>query len=275
LPGAKSDGFIWAVSLLARSADRRMLYDNLCEQWDSLKSITGKYFLFVVAGCENADGTLENDNICFLNDGKNSERIDRVINNRLKDPESFTKQVEHTQTGAVNALSEYFGIDRLNTPCLVFTNLRREKKHIVVNIEKGANDLYGYFCGLFEKIDPILKNLDERENTLSQNQYNAMEIPEPDAEHERYLSEIETIIKNSAMCEIINNVKNAANAAGLPQADIELINQKLDIIVRELQKKKPEKGALEKNLSSLKVIKVGAEVSVPVVNLINFVISML
>ena len=53
LSGARSDGFKWVVSLLAREADVEGLYQNLRRAWLSLDSITGEYFLFIFAGKEN------------------------------------------------------------------------------------------------------------------------------------------------------------------------------------------------------------------------------
>lgn len=53
LSGAKARGFNWVVSLIARESDVDNLYLNLKRSWESLDSITEKYFLFMFAGKEN------------------------------------------------------------------------------------------------------------------------------------------------------------------------------------------------------------------------------
>ena len=48
LDATKEDGYKWVFCLLARDADIDGLYDNLKRTWDSLDSITGDDYLFVV-----------------------------------------------------------------------------------------------------------------------------------------------------------------------------------------------------------------------------------
>jgi len=185
----KGNGFIWAVSVLAQGANAIDLYKKLCSQWKDLNAITGKYFLFVVASAENNSGADiivvpedegQYDNyIYFLPDDSNSEQVDSVIKAWQ---EAREKSVEHTfynQTEATNSLSNVLGIELPNSPCLVFTPLRRVREHITVPIKDGANDLSGYFAGLLKKINPILKKW------------------EADSRCEVYLSEIESIIRAS------------------------------------------------------------------------------
>lgn len=53
LKDARIRGFLWVITLIAREADIDDLYPDLCQSWDSLDSLTGKYFLFLLAGKEN------------------------------------------------------------------------------------------------------------------------------------------------------------------------------------------------------------------------------
>ena len=171
LLAAHKKGFFWVVTLLARECDVDGLYLNLRKSWTSLDSITGKYFLFVLAGKENTrqderwessvfDSQVRyfreyNDYIKFINPNIELEDLylkydyDKSLQNKMY-------MLEENQTIAVNILRDYFGIDERQIPCLVFTKLYSYNRDNYV-IPIYGNDIYGYFKQLFNIIDPFLK----------------------------------------------------------------------------------------------------------------------
>jgi pyruvate-formate lyase-activating enzyme len=187
LAGAKNKGFKWVISLLARDAECHGLYRNLRRTWLSLDSITGEQFLFIIAGKENQThddrwnsriiDTFEHvgiysDYAYFIN--TDAGLTDYVRYNWREDRERYMKKIPENQTEAVNSLRDYFGIAERDIPCLIFTSLYHNKTHIVP-IQKGANDIYGYFKNMFNLIEPrlrIIRELEVRQTELLQKQKN-------------------------------------------------------------------------------------------------------
>ena len=90
-----------------------------------------------------------------------------------QDKDKYMKRIEDNQTKAVNSLMEYFSISEQDVPCFVFTSLWNGKTHIVP-IRKGANDIYAYFKGLFNQVEPrlkVIRELGNKKKNLSQKQY--------------------------------------------------------------------------------------------------------
>lgn len=169
LSAARNKGFMWAVTLLAREADVDGLYLNLRKSWNSLDSITGKYFLFILAGKETMIGNNCKDSIVIDSReryfGEYNNYV-KFINPNIELEDSYIRYsyyknlnintLEESQTMAVNALRDYFSISESDIPCLVFSCLFPSTYgNIVITI--SGNDIYGYFKGLFNAIEPLLK----------------------------------------------------------------------------------------------------------------------
>ena len=177
LDGAKSKGYKWVISLVARADDVTDLYHNLKHSWYSLDSITGQYFLFVFAGKENI--TFEEQSRSKITDyfAKYQAVYNRFVsilnpNANIKhyvhydwrhDKEGYLQYVSETQTDAINSLKRFFHLSEEDIPCLVFTSLYDNERYIVP-IAKTSNDLYGYFKKIFIQIDPLLETLKELES---------------------------------------------------------------------------------------------------------------
>ena len=160
-------GFLWVVSLIARDADVKGLYKNLCESWDSLDSITGEYFLFVCAGKENKNSSNSavfhpyqsykeaNPYVEFLN-----QNINLYM---LTEKDYYEKKIKENQTMAVNALRDYFSINESDIPCILFTKLGAHNyaNRVTYVVPITGNDIYGYFKDLFNEIEPLLKQYKE------------------------------------------------------------------------------------------------------------------
>ena len=176
LPIARQRGFMWVVTLLAREADVDGLYTNLKNAWNSLDSITGKYFLFIFAGKEK-DSTLDN----WLRYAVSKEQLQKnyyinandfikVINPDVDfydayiEVEKKEKQcmdyLERNQTLAVNALKDYFSIRESEIPCLIFTRTDGFARQKYNTVTITGNDIYRYFKNLFNKVDPLLKQFE-------------------------------------------------------------------------------------------------------------------
>lgn len=174
LKGARNSGFKWVVSLIAREADVRGLYQNLKKSWYSLDSITNKYFLFVFAGKQNntfedhwesrvVDESCDyigvyNEYITFLKDTKEPLKT-HIRYDWRTDNEKLLHNVSKNHTEAINELKTYFGLSESEIPCLVFTSLFSNRR-MIVPIDNDYNDLYGYFKNLFCIIEPKLIMLD-------------------------------------------------------------------------------------------------------------------
>lgn len=178
LSAAGKRGFMWVITLLAREADIEGLYSNLRKAWNSIDSITGKYFLFVFAGKENnTHNDRWNSRVCDSDVGYFSEYNDfvQIINPNVdlsnyylqyeyrKNKQRSMDNLEKNQTSAVNSLRDYFSINERDIPCLVFTRVRsfgyiKEDTYI---IPICGNDVYAYFKQLFNSLDPILKQIND------------------------------------------------------------------------------------------------------------------
>ncbi len=173
LSAAKSRGFLWVITLLARDADVNGLYLNLKKSWLSLNSITGDLFLFVFAGKENTSqqeccessvtdadvGYFHeyNDYVQFIN--PNMHMLDKYIKYKFNNLQSKLYNLEKSQTSEVNALRDYLAINERDIPCLIFTSLHStnyDSKHVKI-VPIAGNDIYMYFKHLFNDIDPLLK----------------------------------------------------------------------------------------------------------------------
>ncbi len=160
-------GFLWVVTLIARDADVKGLYKNLCESWNSLDSITGEYFLFIFAGKENTN----NDNSAvFYPKFKYKETnpyvkfLDRNITLcELSEEYNYEKEIKENQTMAVNALRDYFSINESEIPCILYTKLGTHNyaNRVTYVVPITGNDIYGYFKDLFNEIEPLLKQYRE------------------------------------------------------------------------------------------------------------------
>lgn len=184
LDGAKSKGYKWVISLVARADDVTDLYHNLKHSWYSLDSITGQYFLFVFAGKENITfeeqsrskitnyfaeyQAVYNRFVSILNPNANIKHY--VHYDWRHDEKGYLQYVSETQTDAINSLKRFFHLSEVDIPCLVFTSLYNNERYIVP-IGRTSNDLYSYFKKIFIPIDPLLetiKNLETKAAFLRQ-----------------------------------------------------------------------------------------------------------
>lgn len=138
LSTAYQEGFLWVVLLLARESDIDGLYVNLRKSLISLDSITGKYFLFILA---NKESTEHGERWDFKAIGENMNTL------------------EKNQTIAVNTLKDFLSINERDIPCLVFTklysySLDNATIHVV---PISGNNVYAYFKHLLNEIDSLLK----------------------------------------------------------------------------------------------------------------------
>ncbi len=170
LSAAYKRGFIWCVS----EADVEDLYSNLHKAWSSFNSITGKYFLFVVAGKENSVSDYPiywnsrirdsetsyfseyNRYIEFLNQEMTFDAD--IIKDYFRSICTQMNKLEENQTMAINSLKEYFSIEEKDVPCLVFIRLNACNCNDILQVVPiSGNNIYGYFKVLFNSMDPLLK----------------------------------------------------------------------------------------------------------------------
>ena len=168
IPAAKDSGFMYIVSLIARDADIFELYDNLLKQWNSLDSITGRNFLFIIAGNESSEHVDENSLIyldhscgCYKYNPYIKILKERRMSLNIEDNANDLchQEIEIHQTIAVNKLKEYFHIKESQIPCLVFKDISSQRyKNIIIPVTE--DNLYQYFKKLFNDIEPLLSELE-------------------------------------------------------------------------------------------------------------------
>ena len=168
IPAAKDSGFMYIVSLIARDADIFELYDNLLKQWNSLDSVTGRNFLFIIAGNESSEHVDENSLIyldhscgCYKYNPYIKILKERRMSLNIEDNANDLchQEIEIHQTKAVNKLKEYFHIKESQIPCLVFKDISSQRyKNIIIPVTE--DNLYQYFKKLFNDIEPLLSELE-------------------------------------------------------------------------------------------------------------------
>lgn len=132
IEGARSRGFKWIITLVARPADVPGLYENLIYSWHSLNSLTGDYFLFLFAGKENRTQE-EQFQYRVANMFRSYQavfnRFTRIINPKAeltycsrdwRRDSGYIEHVPESQTDAIESLKVMFNISEANIPCLVF-----------------------------------------------------------------------------------------------------------------------------------------------------------
>jgi len=207
LPAARESGFLWTITILAREANMEDFYYNLLKSWSSIDSITGKYFLFICAGKENKirieykrSGVKDqlsnyfiahNKYIKFLNSNVDLHRPN-VKNKYYK----YLNGFKENQTMAVNELKEYFSIEEMQIPCLIFTKLYTEDYQNFKIVPIYGNDIYGYFKKIFNQIDPLLMEYTKQSAKLNNTLNKKYEI-----ECKKFIYKIDTIIGDSKMDE--------------------------------------------------------------------------
>lgn len=176
LEGARSRGYKWIITLVARPADVPGLYENLMDSWHSLNSLTGEYFLFLFAGKENR--TQEEQFQSKVANRLRSyqavfNRFTRVINPQAeltymphdwRGNKGYIEHVPESQTDAIDSLKMLFDLSETNIPCLVFTSLNQASRY-VVEIDRFSHQLYNLFKVIFEKIDSRLMELKRLETS--------------------------------------------------------------------------------------------------------------
>lgn len=176
IEGARSRGYKWIITLVARPADVPGLYENLVNSWHSLNSLTGDYFLFLFAGKENRTQEEQFQSRVanrFRSYQAVFNRFTRVINPQAeltytphdwRVNKEYIEHVPESQTDAIDSLKVLFDISEANIPCLVFTSLNQTSRY-VVEIDRFSNHLYNLFKAIFEKIDSRLRDLRGLEET--------------------------------------------------------------------------------------------------------------
>ena len=260
IPCAKSKGYKWVVTLVAREADVEGLYNNLVKNWESLHSITGREMLFLCMGKS------QNSYICDVEipyQGEGNENIiclnvnERMIYDFGKawryDKERNLKNVVESQTQAVTKMKRFFRLKECDVPCLVIHSLLTDEKYKKI-IPRESGDIYQcFFKPLFNEIEDLL----EGENTCDT--YNA----------------IEAIIKESKVYtegELLNagSVTNVEHIIAKIAQDIEEIKQikatekdeimqSLQVIIEELKKSNPDESKIDSCFRTLEKINVGKE----------------
>lgn len=184
LKDARIRGFLWVITLIAREADIDDLYPDLCQSWDSLDSLTGKYFLFLLAGKEKLK---QGDRARFgeINPGskEGARFIDFDANRKRTD---WVYRLRKNQTEVVHSLKEYFDLAESNIPCFVFTDLWSsdfENTCIPISgkkmIGRHKNKIYEYLKErLFNRIGGLLKEYENNRNRLKELQEQKEELEE-------------------------------------------------------------------------------------------------
>lgn len=255
IPVARDSGFTYIVSLIARDADIFELYDNLLKQWNSLDSITGRNFLFIIAGNESSEHVDENSLIHLINSYgcckynryiKISNQVGEPLNTRRGSNNLYQQDIEENQTVAVNKLKEYFCIKESQIPCLVFKDISSQRyKNIIIPITK--NNLYQYFKKLFNDIDYLLSELE-----LINEQLKEKRDDDLITKRKYIISEINNMIRDSRMYtikrhkqkesyQIFNNYEHINNYGEINtqnkvtnEVNLDVINALIDDILKQL-----------------------------------------
>ena len=152
LEATKKDGYKWVFCLLAREADIDGLYDNLKRDWDSLDSITGDDFLFVVAGGRDSSIRFDDVITIIIDNNSKKETIKCLINSVLK--------ISKNQTYAINHLKKYFRISESEIPCIAITSLYSMQTY---RLSITQNEIYRYIHDLVVAINTHSEILEQYE----------------------------------------------------------------------------------------------------------------
>lgn len=263
IPCAKSKGYKWVVTLVAREADVEGLYNNLVKNWESLHSITGREMLFLCMGksqdsyiCDveipyQAEG---NENIICLN---TNERMLYDFGKAWRyDKERKLNNVAESQTQAVTKMKRLFGLKESSVPCLVLHSLLTNKKYIKP-IPVGSGDIYQcYFKPLFNELEEIL----EGENTCDS--YNSIEAiikeskvyTEGELLNDGAVTNVEHII-----AKIAQDIEEIKQLKTIEEIEKDEIMQSLQVIIKELKKSNPDESKIDSCFKILEKINVGKE----------------
>ncbi len=183
--GAKREGYYWIVCILSRKRDSKNLYKSIESDWKSLDSITGSRILVLFAGNEVDDSHLSEQDLgrfCITDNrksyirrynpfatfiGTNTDIKTDLSSVRYEILQKHILNVEDNQTDAIDSLCRYFDIEEQKIPCLVYMPVIQNSPGVqktVVSFPKGEIDLYRYFKSLFNRIAPMideLNNMDE------------------------------------------------------------------------------------------------------------------
>ncbi len=152
LDATKEDGYKWVFCLLAREADIDCLYDNLNQDWDSLDSVTGDDFLFIVAGCRDSSMRIYDVIKIIIDNESKKEALKCLINSVLK--------ISRNQTYAMNHLKKYLRISESEIPSVIITSLD-SMHHYHAAIKQ--NKIYQYIKALVTSINTHSEMLEQYE----------------------------------------------------------------------------------------------------------------
>jgi len=148
LDATKEDGYKWVFCLLARESDIDGLYDNLKQDWNSLDSVTGDDFLFIVAGCRDSSMRFDDVIKIIIDNESKKEALKCLINSVLK--------ISKNQTYAINDLKKYLQISESEIPCIAVTSLYSRHTY---RVGITQNEIYRYIHDLVIAIDTHFEKL--------------------------------------------------------------------------------------------------------------------
>jgi len=177
LPAAKANGYRYVVCLLARNTGVDALYETLKTQWVALDDVTGKDFLFLFAGKQIEDDVhsgITYEGAYDYNDHINAVAYTEFIHILNKEPRlrwgsyydfrkreeraKYTPDLPSEQTRHILELQRYFGLSRIDIPCLMFTNLYTG---VNTRVAFEGYDLYGLMNGVLCELEKLFSVIDE------------------------------------------------------------------------------------------------------------------